>query len=327
MGRAYAQLIAQLPAVELAGIVDVAETTGREAAASHGVAWYESTGALIAAGNVDGVIVANVEAAHAEPCLAALRHGVGVLVEKPIATTVADAEAIIDAATASRAALLVGHVLRFDARYALVRAAAASGEIGTPLTISARRLNGKGAQRRLKGRCSLPLFLGVHDYDLVRWIAGGEVTQVMAQSRWGFLSAQGYAVEDATWALLTFDNGVVAVVEAGWILPDGHPSGFDQRLEVTGTAGRAEVAGANAGLSITTDDRQTWPDAALWPTLHGRVGGALERQTAHFLDCLSHGTPPLVSGADGLAALRIALTVEQAARTGGAISVANGAMT
>ena len=60
------------------------------------------------------------------------------------------------------------------------------GAIGEPLTIYARRLNGIAAQDRLRGVARLPLFLGVHDYDIVRWVAGSEVTEVVARARTGF---------------------------------------------------------------------------------------------------------------------------------------------
>jgi predicted dehydrogenase len=117
---------------------------------------FAGTEDLLAAGPLDGLIVATVEDAHLAPCLAALERNVGVLVEKPLATTMPDGQAIVDAARHGGALLMVGHILRFDARYALLRDAVAAGEVGQPLTVYARRLNGKGAQRRLRGRCSLP---------------------------------------------------------------------------------------------------------------------------------------------------------------------------
>src|SRR5262249_11848935 len=162
---------------------------------------------------------------------------------KPIATTIEDAEQMIAAAEAAGRPLLVGHVLRFDARYAQLREVVRSGGIGDPLTVYARRLNGVGAQNRLRGRCSLPLFLGAHDYDVVRWVTGSEVTEVLARERRGFLEESGFAVEDASVALLTLANDVLATVEEGWILPSSHPVGFDQRLDINGSSGRVELVG------------------------------------------------------------------------------------
>lgn len=319
MGRSFAHLVANHPGAELAGIADVNEIVAQTAASPLNVPAFPSADVLLESGHLDGLIIATIEDAHHGPCVAALDRGIGVLVEKPLATTIDDGEAIIAAAQTSGATLLVGHVLRFDARYARLKETVASGMIGEPLTIYARRLNSKGAQDRLKGRSSLPLFLGVHDYDVARWVAQSEVVEVVARSRFGHLQAQGYEVEDATWALLTFENGLLAAIEEGWILPLGHPSGVDQRFEVNGSSGRAEVVGSSSGLTVMTEERASWPDTALWPTVHGRITGALEREVGHFIRCLSGDESPLVTGEDGLTAVRIALAVEESARTGASV--------
>lgn len=211
---------------------------------------------------------------------------------------------------------MVGHVLRFDARYVAVQEAVNNGQIGTPLTAYARRLNNTGSPKRLGGRVSLPLFLGVHDYDIMRWTLGSEITSVIGQTRSGFLQSQGYDVEDASHAMLSFANGALGIVELNWVLPDGHPTGFDQRLDVTGTAGRFELTGHDGGVHFQDGSRESWPDTMLWPYLQGEVIGALRRETSHFIDCLLTGQEPLVTGNDGLVALRVALAVEESSRTG-----------
>lgn len=319
MGRTYARLIDGHPAAELAGIADVDEAAAGAVAATFGCAAFPHASALVEAGQLQGLIVATVEDAHRSPCLAALAAGIGVLVEKPLATTLEESHEIVAAAARSRSLLMVGHVLRFDARYALLRDAVQSGQIGDPAYVSARRHNGVNAQDRLRGRCSLPLFLGVHDYDVVRWTLGREVVEVAAYERRGLLAGQGYPIADVSVALLTFDDGTLATVEEGWVLPAAHPSGFDQRLDVHGTAGLVELGGGYSGLAVTTGDHASWPDTALWPTVHGRPSGALARQTDHFISCLRSGQEPLVTGADGLAAVQIALAVEAAARSRAAI--------
>ncbi|MGH2616622.1 MAG: Gfo/Idh/MocA family protein [Thermomicrobiales bacterium] len=319
MGRTYAHIVRAHPLAQLVGIADLRLPVAALAATDLDVAPYASAVELLDAGPVDGLIVATVEHEHLEPSRVAFAAGAGVLVEKPIATTVEDAAQIIAAAERAGRPLLVGHVLRFDARYARLQEIVQSGGIGEPLTVYARRLNGIAAQDRLHGRCSLPLFLGVHDYDIVRWVTGSEVTEVVARARKGFLAGIGFAVEDATIALLTLANGVLATVEEGWILPATHPAGFDQRLDVNGSAGRVELEGHEAGLSVMGAERYSWPDTQLWPTVHGEVVGALRRETWHFVDVLRGSAEPLVSGADGLAAIRIALAVEESARTGATV--------
>jgi predicted dehydrogenase len=141
------------------------------------------------------------------------------------------------------------------------------------------------------------------------------VVEVVARERRGYLAGLGYPVEDASIALLTLANGVLATVEEGWILPESHPVGFDQRFDVNGESGRIELVGHEGGVAIM-GERLTWPDTHLWPTLHGQVDGALRRELWHFVDVLRGEAEPMISGADGLAALRIALAVEESAKTG-----------
>ena len=315
MGTNFARLVQAHPLCELIGIADLNPEVAARASESLGCLAFGSAEDMLDAGHVDGLVVTTVEDQHVGPCLAAFAQGAGVLVEKPLATTIADAEAIIAASVAADRPLLVGHVLRFDARYARLQQEVAAGTIGDPLTIFARRLNGGGAQDRLRGRCSLPLFLGVHDYDMVRWVTGSEVTEVVARDRHGHLAGLGYPVEDASVALLTLANGALATVEEGWILPDSHPVGFDQRFDVNGAGGRIELVGHEGGVSIMSE-RVTWPDTQLWPTIHGQVDGALRRELWHFVDVLRGDATPMVTGVDGLAALKIALAVEEASRLG-----------
>ncbi len=319
MGRSYAQIIHRHPQADLAGIADVSETAARAAAGDSGATIYNSAVTMIEQANLDGLIIATPEHTHREPAVAALDRGIGVLVEKPLASTIADGEAMISAGKKSGAILMTGHVLRFDPRYVTVYEAVSSGQIGTPLTSYARRLNGTSSPKRLDGRVSLPLFLGVHDYDIMRWIIGSDVTRVVAWERRGFLTDLG--VEDASHAMLQFANGALGIVELNWILPDGHPTGFDQRLDVTGTTGRFELTGHDGGLHFQDMQRESWPDTMLWPTIQGEVTGALLRETNHFINCLIAGQQPMVTGEDGLIALRVALAVEESTRTGKAVDL------
>jgi predicted dehydrogenase len=321
MGTMYARVLARLEGAVLAGVCDVLPMRAEEAGRAFGVPAYADAEALLERGDLQAVCICGPEDAHLAPAIVALERGVAALVEKPLATTLEDAQAIREAAARAGAILSVGHILRFDYRYAALREAVARGDIGAVQSLHARRWNTRSAQQRLRGRSSLPLFLGVHDYDLVRWIAGAEATRVVAESRSRVLRAEGYAVEDTTIALISLDNGALACVEAGWILPEGHPSGFVQRLDVLGAHGMLSLEGSGGGLTAIDDARATWPDTALWPGIGGAVGGALERQIRHFVSCVATGAQPLVRGEDGLAAVWIALAVEESARLGQSVAV------
>lgn len=319
MGERHAAVYASLPDVELVAVCDPREEALRPLAKTTGAAPYADFRELLRRDDIDAVSVCTPDEAHRAPCEAAAAAGKHVLVEKPIATTVAEAEAIASAAARAGVVLLVGHCLRFDPRYRAVKAAIAGGELGALAFIHTRRSNTVAAQDRLRGRCSLPLFLGVHDYDVMRWWTGSEVERVTAESRWGLLRQQGYPVEDVSCALLRFANDVLGAAELGWVLPRGFPASGDHRADVVGELGAVSIASLETGLRRADGQRAMVVDATTAPTVEGHVGGMFYFELRHFVDCVRGTASPAITPEDGLAAVRIALAVERAAASGGPV--------
>lgn len=315
MGRSFAQIVNQLPDARLIGVSDVVEDIGQSAAKELETIYFRDAQALIARPDVQAVIVATQESAHVEPSVAALEMGKGVLVEKPIADNVPDAVKIMEAAQRTGAVLQVGHVIRFNTHWVTVKQLVDDGRIGTVQYIQTRLLNGRSAQQHLKGRCSLAHFLGVHHYDFVRWVVGSEPVRVYAQSQFTVLKAQGFDVEDSTFATFTFANGAVAVCETGWILPPGHPNCSDHRAWIQGTDGRLDLELLNQGIMLATDDRTAFVGTSFMPKVRGEIQGAFVAEVQHFLDCVRQGREPLITAQDAFIALKMAEAVIESART------------
>ena len=316
MGERHARIYAGLPDVELVAVCDTRESAARDLAARTGASAYSDFGELLRRDDLDAVSVCTPDGLHREPSELAMLGGRHVLVEKPIATTLADAGAMVEAAARAGVMLLVGHCLRFDPRYDQARQAVERGELGAIQTIYTRRANTVAAQDRLGGRCSLPLFLGVHDYDVMRWLVGSEVERVTAESKWGLLQAQGFPVEDANCALLRFADGVLGIAELSWILPRGFPASGDHRLDVVGGAGSLSIATLETGLRRADGQRAVQVDTTAAPSVQGHPGGMFYFQLRHFVDCVRGRATPAVTPHDAVMALRIALAVERAATTG-----------
>ena len=320
MGERHARLFAALPDVEVVAVCDVREEVARRVAAPMGATATTALADVLARADVDAVSVCTPDDEHRAPCEAAAAAGKHVLVEKPIALSVADAEAVIAAAERAGIVLLVGHCLRFDPRYHAVRAAIAAGEIGAVRTIYTRRSNTVAAQDRLKGRATLPRFLGVHDYDVMRWLTGSEVERVTAESTRGVLEDLGFGVEDANCALLRFASGALGIAELGWILPRGFPATGDHRCDVVGDRGVLGIASLETGFRRADGTRAVQVDALAAPVVHGHGGGMFHYELAHFVDCVRGRARPALAPRDGLMALRIALAVERAAATGAPVA-------
>jgi UDP-N-acetylglucosamine 3-dehydrogenase len=316
MGERHARIYAGMPDVELVAVCDTREGAARDLAARTAASAYSDFGELLRRDDLDAVSVCTPDGLHRAPSELAMLGGRHVLVEKPIATTLADAGAMVEAAARAGVMLLVGHCLRFDPRYDQARQAVERGELGAIQTIYTRRANTVAAQDRLGGRCSLPLFLGVHDYDVMRWLVGSEVERVTAESKWGLLQEQGFPVEDANCALLRFADGVLGIAELSWILPRGFPAAGDHRLDVVGGAGSLSIATLETGLRRADGQRAVQVDTTAAPSVQGHQGGMFYFELRHFVDCMRGRATPAVAPHDAVMALRIALAVERAAATG-----------
>jgi predicted dehydrogenase len=306
MGAQHAEAYSLNRSAQILAVVDVREDVARRVADRFAARAYGDVSEMLAETDVDAVSICTSDAQHTAPALACFAAGKHVLLEKPIATTLSEADEIIQAAEKAGVKFLMGQIVRFDPAYAHVQARLSRGELGELEAVFARRLNHVGSQDTLQGRVSVLSFLGVHDFDYILWLSGSKPVRVYTESVAKVHKAAGRDVEDHTFTLIRFANGVVACVEAGWVLPDSHPRRADFKLEVIGSHGMAQVDLLGGGLAVCTERGWELPP----------MGQALDAEIAHFLDCILDDRQPLVSGEDGREALRLSLAAEESARTG-----------
>jgi predicted dehydrogenase len=314
MGQRHARLWAELAGTSLISVYDVVPERAAELAAAYGAKAAGSLQEALAAPGVDLVSVCTDDGSHVAPCVAAAQAGKHVLVEKPLAVSVADADAIIAACRAAGVVLMVGHVVRFDPRYQVGRQAIADGEVGDVIHVYGRRNNVLSSAQRVGGRTSVAFFLGSHDLDLMRWYVGAEAVRVYAESSRKALVDLG--TDDTIYTLLKYDNGAVGCLETSWAIPEGVPNTLDARLEVVGTKGRVSVRVGDESLEVSSHDRARRPDIAYGPTFDGLQHGALRTQLEHFADCVRTGREPLVTPADARAAVELCAAIHQSLDTG-----------
>lgn len=307
MGTRFARVLSGMPGVDLAAVVDTGEEARRRAAAEFGLAAYPAVPDLDA-DDLDGVVIALPDNAHRVATVQALERDLAVLVEKPLATDLADAEAIV--AAGEGRLLMVGHLLRFDPRYLEARRRVRRGAIGELTHVYARRNSAIGSAARYGRTTRLPYHVTVHDLDLIRWVTGREVTAVRAHGTSRALAPYGHL--DGLQTLLFLDDGSSAVVESCWVLPKHLGPAIDARLEVTGTGGTLEVTGFAQGLMVADETGIAFPDTTRYAEYDdGAGGGILAAEVAHFVRCIERGRPPAVAPAEGLAAVRIAAAIER----------------
>ncbi len=315
MGRHHARVYSELPGVKLVATVDVAEKNAREAAREFGAEkWYVDYNELLARPDIDAVSIAVPDHLHREPTVAAAKAGKAVLLEKPIATTLRDADTIVNAVKKAGIIFLVGHIVRFDYNYAKAKEYMDGGLLGEPVSIWARRNNSITSPMRLKNwlkETSPLLFLGVHDIDVMRWIIGRNVSRVYAEAESRVLKP--HRVEDAVWSVFRFKGGTIGALENIWILPSSMP--FDFKLELVGTRGSLWISQPSYSFLFWGEKG---PETLSYyqPVVHGRVRGYLRDEIVHFLNCIEGKEEPLVSAEDARAAVEVALAIHRSLKEG-----------
>lgn len=304
MGQFHAQAIASCDVAELTAVVDT-NPEARVVADRYDARYLDSIDAALAADDIDGFVVAVPDRLHVEPASALLAAGRSVLLEKPLADTLEGARAISAAEREGGGRLLVGHVLRYDPRYAQAAAAVRAGAIGEVLHVSSGRLAIQGLGERMNGTSSVLFYLGVHDADLVQWIADSSITRVYSRAVRKLMPARGVDSEDAIVTTLELEGGGVGQLYAGWTLRDDTPSPVNARTVVVGSEGSIEVDVHDHGLRIHDGSGYQRPDGMHWPEANGRLVGDLLEEVRHFAVAIARDEPFLMPVDDALRAVAV----------------------
>ncbi len=315
MGGRWARAISENHGSRLRVVSDVREDLGEEFAARYGATFVRDPLEAASHPDVAGVVICTPENLHVVPALVALDTGKVTCIEKPIAHTVQASEQIRDKATLEGVPLLVGHILRFDPRYAAMHRTIGEGRIGTVQAIRSERIGVLADQKVLGGRTTIPLYYGVHEFDLARWY-GGAIVKVSAERSRGVLEQHGYDVFDLYSAVVRFASGAHGTAMLGWSLPDSAPGWGRSGFTVIGETGLLQVDQGNVGLLMVNRDGLIAEDVFYSPIVHERYAGALAIEVDHFVRCVHGQAEPACTASDGTEAVRVSLAMEAAAASG-----------
>ncbi len=332
-GTRHAQAYSRHPAVDFIAVCDldgarnVADQFGaRNVADQFGARKvYANLAELLNDPQVSAVSVATPDHAHRAVALACAQAGKHILCEKPLATTVGDAEAITQAAREANVILMVDFHNRVNPPYVAARDAIRRGDIGTPSYVYARLSNTTFVPMDMlkwSSNSSALWFLGSHTIDLVCWLLDDQPYKVYAVSRSGVLHGLGVSAPDFHVATVEFRSGAVAMFENAWILPRTHAVTKDMKFEILGSKGALYVdTSHNRTLEVYSEAKATFPDL-LAPPLGEHMTGFILDSIAHFIDAVTLGKPVLATGEDGVLNTRIIRAIMHSAETGNAVVMA-----
>jgi scyllo-inositol 2-dehydrogenase (NAD+) len=303
MGRVYGTFVAsQLHSAALVAVSDPQESV---LAQYSGVKTYLDYRALLADPDVQAVIVTTPTHTHREVVTAAAEAGKAIFCEKPTALTLRETDMMLDAIRTAGVPFQVGFMRRFDRAYVEAKRQIDAGVIGQPVAVRSVsrdpfRTSLEYANPAVSG--GLIVDMGIHDFDVVRWLMGDEVTRVYTETAalvYPELTTVG-DVDNAQIAL-KFAKGGVGNIEVSRTARYG----YDIRAEVVGTEGTLQVGYLQETAVLTMTSAGVRHDVV--PHFPQRFGPAYTAQIASFADCVREGKAPLVTAEDARAALQAAI--------------------
>jgi predicted dehydrogenase len=258
----------------------------------------------------------------ARDCLQAGKH---VLLEKPIALELWEADTLITLAKRGNLKFTIGYSQRFNPKLAYAKKKISDGTLGKPVSVMVSRHLSRSLGKKIssRGRLSPATMESTHDLDFVFWLLEpAKPVRVYSQGAYGYMQAVNGSY-DIMWSTVTMDNGVLVSIGGGWNLPPSYPNYCATTIEITGTEG-----------SLFLDDTQrdnwlnTMKDGTQYPmsTMPGEwvdhvYAGQMGPETMHFLECVLRDQPPMVSPESARRVMETYLGADLSAESGEPISL------
>ncbi|MDD3042730.1 MAG: UDP-N-acetylglucosamine 3-dehydrogenase [Methanosarcinaceae archaeon] len=284
MGKNHVRIYSEMDGVELAGISDVDRERVEAMAAEYGTKPFTDYKQMFS-GGLDAVSIVVPTKLHKQVVLDALEAGLHVLVEKPIADTLENAELMIEAAKKAGKVLMVGHIERFNPAVIKLKEIIDEGHLGKIVSISTRRVGPYNPRIRDVG---VILDIGVHDIDIISYLYGRKVNSVYA-----IAGADIHSFEDHASILLRLDHEFAGVVETNWLTP--HKV---RKLTAIGVKGVAYLDYIDQTVEVH--------DSGWVRKAKVEKSEPLMNELAHFITCVDSGKEPGTTGEEGKHALEVA---------------------
>ena len=263
------------------------------------------------------MISATPETTHHPMTKAALEAGKHVLLEKPMALTLEEADELIEIAAQKGLKFTIGYSQRFNSKQALVKRSLRDGTLGEPVSVLISRHITRNLGDKISGRIKLsPAAMeATHDIDFALWaLEPRKPIRVYAQAA-EIVQKPKYGVADCMSIVITMDDGVVVTIGAGWILPPGYPNFSSTWMEFIGSEGALLMDDSHKDIVMNT-----MSDGVVFPlsTMPGEpvdhvYAGPMERETTHFIEAVALDRPVMVTPVQARSAMEVYMAADLSA--------------
>ena len=315
IGKIHATNLAKgIPNAKLVAVADIVEASAKKLAAEFGVTnVFSDYLRLVENREVQAIVIATPTLLKPQIVKFACEAGKHIFCEKPIATTFHDAEQVVKSTQKSPAKFQVGYQRRFDPLHMRVKAKLEAGEIGSIVLVRSNTRDPVPNQAQwpdLKNSGGIFVDTCSHDYDLVRWLCGSEVSRVEADG-----SPRSQPDQHTVITNLSLANGVVAQVDASRM----SSYGYDVRVEVLGTKGAIFTSPDEASsIRVLKGSQESVSTYSWYPE---RFKEAYKLEMESFVDCIINDGDTKVTAQDGMAAVEIASAARKSMQEGKAVNL------
>ncbi len=300
-GKNHARVFKELEETELLAVCDIDTERAKSTAKQFGVEAYTNSGKMLRRADVEAVSICTWSISLAKEALKALKAGKHVLVEKPMAANPRQAEKLLKIAEKEKLYLTVGFLMRFIPGIQFIKKSVENKTLGELVCATAKRVS-QWPERI--GDVGVVKDLAIHDIDMMRYLFNGDPVAVYAKT--GNMKHKKF--EDYAHIMLTFKESRNAFIESNWLTP------YKTRLlVVTGSEAIAKLDYITQELTIenakeTIQPRIPWQEP-------------LKLELQHFAKCILGKEKPLITGMDGLKAIKIAEAALKSSKTGKLVKV------
>lgn len=307
--------ISELRKLEIVGTCDIIKERAKNAAIIMSTKKFFTDYHDLLKLDLDLVDICTPTYTHSEIAIAAAKAGKDVICEKPIALTLRDAQDMINNTIHYKTRLFIAHVRRFDPRFQHIKDDIIQDKIGKPVYI------------RITERQWLPfsedswfwksnlsggviIDIGVHIADMFRWFFNTEPVEVYAIGRMVREEAKKNRTFDHVVVMYKFAQRETAFMEISWIFPSAGSTLYHY-LDVVGNKGKIEYSNQDSNPTLIVTNKISFPR---YSSLVSTFPEAFEKELSHFLDCIAHNTPSLITVYDAKKALEMCLAIHRSVR-------------
>ena len=331
-GQMHLAAYRQHASAEIVAVCDINEKLARDTSAKYDIpGFYSDVDKMLESEDLDALSVATPDNHHTEPVIKAAGKGLHIMVEKPLAMTASECREMIDAAKDNNVWLMVDWHNRWNPSFNNAWKAIRNNEIGDISYIYFRLSDTIYVPTKMlpwADKSSVLHFLGSHSIDTICWLTEKKPKNIKAVKKKGILTGMGINTADMYLCIIGFEDGITAVVENSWTLPQSYPSLIENKCEIIGSKGilMLDPTGHRALAKYSENTTQgfpnsSFPDLFVTPNVFEKQSGFAVEPMYHFIECVRDGKKPYTSGEDGLLNTIILNAAEESAETGKTVNI------